>query len=59
MPAKKVKKKKLEGEAFVKEIARLDHEYRIIKANIDLLQEKLKEKEKEINEFLAENMRAD
>ena len=58
MPAKKVKKK-LEGEAFVKEIAKLDHEYRIIKANIDLLQSELKAKEREINEFLAENMRAD
>ena len=58
MPAKKVKKK-LEGEAFVKEIAKLDHEYRIIKANIDLLQAELKAKEREINEFLAENMKAD
>lgn len=39
--------------AFVKKLAKLDHEYRIIQAHIDMLQEQLAAKEAEINALLA------
>jgi len=47
------KKTTNEDSAFIKKLKKLDHEYRIIQAHIDMLQEQLKHKEAEINAVLA------
>jgi NAD-dependent SIR2 family protein deacetylase len=58
MEVPKMAKKKTENEEseFIRKLKKLDHEYRVIQAHIDLLKEQLAIKESEINAFLAENM---
>ena len=51
MAAKTSKKE----ETFIEKITRLDGEYRMIQARIELLQAALQEKEDEINAFLYES----
>ena len=53
---KTVTKKRLEGEEFIRAIAKLDHERQVIAAHIELLKIELKEKEREINQFLDDNV---